>query len=378
MLAPPFQAGGQPEDFGFILPRRCHDGDHAGLALRERPRLIDHEGIDALQCLQRLRVLDQHPGRSTAAGPDHDRHRRRQAQGTGARNDEYRHSVDEGVGHPRLGAESGPGEEREHGNQDDNRHEVSRDHVGQALDRGAGPLGLGHHPHDLREHRLRADAVGPHYQTAGAVNRATDDAIIRPLLGGDGLAGNHGLVHRACALDDDAVHGDLLPRPDPEPIADDHPVEGDVLLGAAVKKSAGELGGVPEQHLDGAAGLAPGTQLKHLSQEHEGGDDRRGLKVDGDLAAVAPERGREEVGKEHGDDAIEEGGPGADSDQGEHVQAAVDERGPATLKERQPAPQDYRGRQGELDPEGGPAFEQMCQRPTGNHLRHRDEEERGR
>ena len=61
------------------------------------------------------------------------------------------------------------------------RDEIARDHVGQALDRRPGPLGLADHAHDLGQQRLGPDALGPHDQAAGAVDRAADHAGRRAL-----------------------------------------------------------------------------------------------------------------------------------------------------------------------------------------------------
>ena len=46
--------------------------------------------------------------------------------------------------------------------QHDGGHEVRRDHVRQALDRRAAALRLADHPHDLRQQRVAADALGAH------------------------------------------------------------------------------------------------------------------------------------------------------------------------------------------------------------------------
>ena len=161
MLARPFQARRQPHQVGLILARGGEDRDEPGLPLRERARLVDHDRVHPLQGLQRLGVLDQDARQRPAAGADHDRHRRGQAQGTGAGDDQHGHGVDQGVGHPGLGAERGPGDEGDDGDRDHGRHKVGGDHVGQALDRRPAALRLAHQPHDLGEHRLRAHRARP-------------------------------------------------------------------------------------------------------------------------------------------------------------------------------------------------------------------------
>ena len=99
MLARLFEAGGQSEQLGFVLARRRHDRHQPGLALGQRAGLVDDQGVDPLQDLERLGVLDQHAGAGPAAGPDHDRHRRGQPEGTRAGDDQHRDGVDQRVRH---------------------------------------------------------------------------------------------------------------------------------------------------------------------------------------------------------------------------------------------------------------------------------------
>ena len=200
-------------------PGSGDDGGEAGLALGERAGLVDHERVDLLQHLERLGVLDQDAGRGAAAGADHDRHRRGEPEGAGAGDDEDRDGVDQGVGEARLRPEEAPDDEGEDGDHDDRRDEVGRDDVGQALDRGAGALGLADHAHDLGQQRLAADALGPHDEAAGAVDRPADDAAAWRLLDRNRLAGDHRLVDGARAFEDHAVDGHLLTGADAEPVA---------------------------------------------------------------------------------------------------------------------------------------------------------------
>ena len=65
-------------------------------------------------------------------------------------------------------------------NAHDDRHKISRHHVGQLLDRRAAALRFADHPHDLRQQRFRADALRAHHQRARAVHGRAGDA--RPSL----------------------------------------------------------------------------------------------------------------------------------------------------------------------------------------------------
>ena len=69
------------------------------------------------------------------------------------------------------GPSDAPYDERQRRGQHHRRHEVARHRVGQALNRRAAALRLGHHPHDLRQQRVGADALGAHHEAAGAVDR---------------------------------------------------------------------------------------------------------------------------------------------------------------------------------------------------------------
>src|SRR5438309_1283552 len=121
-----------------------------------------------------------------------------------------------------------------------------------------------------------------------------------------------------------------------------------VLLGAVGPEPACRRGRQAEQRPDRATRLAARAQLEHLAQQHEDRDDGCGLEVEPDLAAVRAERRREEPGRERPDDTVDVRHPGAERDQREHVEAAVDDRRPAPLEEGPARPQDHRRRQHEL------------------------------
>jgi len=120
------------------------------------------------------------------------------------------------------------------------------------------------------------------------------------------------------------------------------------------QQPAGGARGKPEQRLDGAAGLASRAQLEDLTEEHQDGDHRRRLEVEPDLAAVGPERLREEVGRDRRHDAVGPGRAGPQRDQREHVEAAVQDGHPRPLEEGPAAPQDDGRRQNQLEPGDGP------------------------
>ena len=230
MFAALLQAGGQPQHDGFVLAWLGDDRHQRRFALRQRARLVHHEGVHLAEDLDGFGVSEQHPDARALSGRHHDRHGRGEAERARARDDQDGDGRDERVRHSRLRADQRPGDEREHRGRDHGGHEVGRHRVGQALDGRAGALRLADHAHDLREQGLGADPLGAHDEAAGRVHRGPDDALARVLLDRHRLAGHHRLVHRARALGDDAVHRHLLARPDPQQVADLDLLERHVLL----------------------------------------------------------------------------------------------------------------------------------------------------
>ena len=97
MLAAALQAGDQTDHAVLGL---AADGDHRDqlrLALRERAGLVERQGVDFLQRLQRFGVLDENAGACAASGADHDRHRRRQPERARASDDQHRDGIDDGI-----------------------------------------------------------------------------------------------------------------------------------------------------------------------------------------------------------------------------------------------------------------------------------------
>jgi hypothetical protein len=154
------------------------------------------------------------------------------AECTGAGNDQDRHSSHKAIGELRLGSPDRRGGEGQLHHTDHGRHEVAGDLVGQALDRGAAALGLGHELDNLRQHGVAPDLLGLDHPAAGLVHGPIDRP--GPDLFGNrhGFPGDHGLVHRTASFDDHAVTRHLLARADTQAVADLNGVELDLLLGA--------------------------------------------------------------------------------------------------------------------------------------------------
>ena len=127
------------------------------------------------------------------------------------------------IGVARLGTPDRPGDEGCDRNRDHQRHEPAGNLIGKALDRRAAALRLRDHLHDLREHRVAADLVGPHHEAAALVHRPADQLVADGLHDRHRLSGHHRFVDRAAAFDQarrrpepsrpGAREGDRRPQP---------------------------------------------------------------------------------------------------------------------------------------------------------------------
>ncbi len=161
----------------------------------------------------------------------------------------------------------------------DHRHEDGRHPVHQALDGGLAGLGLIHQPDDLGEHHVLAHPGGLEDQEAAVVQGGPPDLGPRFLGHGHALAGEHGFVHAAGALDHDAVHGDLFPGPHHHQVAHRDFRQGHFLLRLAPAHPGGGRG-QGEEAAQRLRGPAPGAGFQPAAQEDEGDNHHRGVVVD--------------------------------------------------------------------------------------------------
>ncbi len=238
--------------------------------------------------------------------------------------------------------------------------------IGQSLDRGLAALGPTHEVHDPGERGVAADARRPHHERAGRVEGRPDDLGAGAHLDRHGLAGQHAGVDRGPALDDDAVDGHPLPRPDAQQVTDDHRFERHVLV-PPVAHEPGGLGPQPHEPPDrpGRAGL--GAMLEPPTEQDEPDDDRRrvevGLRVQPGLV--------DDLGKEGHEDAVQPGRARADRHERVHVGGAMTGGSPGSAVEPPARPDlDDRGRH-EREPVDG------LHRDAGLRHEHRDHDRDG-
>src|SRR5882757_1152230 len=97
------------------------------------------------------------------------------------------------------------------------------------------------------------------------------------------------------------------------------------------------------------AGAAPRFRLDQLSQQNQGRNHRGCFKIKIDFS-VAPERRRENSWHDYRNSAVEVSSPNTHGDEGEHVEAAIDNRLPSAREEKAARPKDHRCCYGKLNP----------------------------
>ena len=157
-----------------------------------------------------------------------------------------------------------------------------------------------------------------------------------------------------------AIDGYFFAWADAQKVTNGNLAERDIGLAPVGGDAARRFRGEAEQRLDRAAGLAASSQLQHLAQQDQNGDDSGRLKIKAEVSGGIAERRRKEAGRDHGRHAVEIGSAAANRNEREHIQAAMNNRSPATLKERPSAPQHHRRCQGEFHPPQQPACIRCC------------------
>ena len=154
-----------------------HDVCHSRLAPGQRAGLVEDDGADLVETLERLGVPEQDAVLRSLARADHDRCRRRKAERTRTRHDEHGDRVDEREVERRGRAERKPGDERQAGDGEHTGDEVAGHDVGEALDGSLRALGVLDEPHDLGKDGVAPDAGCLERERARAVERPADDLV---------------------------------------------------------------------------------------------------------------------------------------------------------------------------------------------------------
>ena len=173
---------------------------------------------------------------------------------------------------------------------DDGRNEIPGDDVREFLDGGTRALGIRDHPNDLREHRFGPDPLGAKDDRARAVHGRPDQSVPGLLLHRNRLAGDHRFVDGRCPFEDDPVHGHLLARAHPHPVAHLHLLERNVRFGPIRTDAARRLRRETQERLDRRARSAARRKLQHLPEKDERDDDGRRFEIDADLPRGDPRK----------------------------------------------------------------------------------------
>ena len=270
--------------------------------------------------------LEQDPVLCADAVADHDGHRSRQTQGAGAGDDQHRDPALQSIGE--RPTKQDPDRRGNHGNGDHGRNEDAGDLVRQLGDRGLGRGGVRDHLNDPAQRRVLAHAGRTGAEIAGLVHRRGGNRIAHGLVHGDGFSGQAGLVDRRAALQNHAVHRDALARPDHEDVARLDLLDGNRDL-LPVPEQDGGLGLELHQTLEGVRRPALGAGLQQLADRDQGQDHSRGFKIELSGVGVqgrkisvrlSPRHAKEDV------DRPDEGGGGAETDQGVHIRRPVKQR----------------------------------------------------
>ena len=299
---------------------------HDGFSLCDRPGLVKGDDLHIAGLLQRFRGLIENAVFRSHAAADHDGDRGRETQSAGAADDQDRNAAREGKADGAV-QDKQPEKGHDQGDRDDCRNKDARDRIRQLCDRGLGGGRVAHHLDDLGQSAVLADPGRLAAQKAGLVQGCRGNFIAGVLVHRNALSGQGGLIDRAAALHDNAVHRDIFTGTDDEDIALSDIVDTDFLL-LTVSDDGGGLGRQLHQTLEGVRRFPLGPRFQHLAYRDQGQDHGRRLKVK--FHHVLRDRGGISVrlcpchGKEHGC-AVHEGCPGSQRDQGVHIGSPVEE-----------------------------------------------------
>ena len=371
MLAALIEAGRQAQHFVLGKSRCRHGAVKSRFAFRQRAGLVHDQRVHLAEVLDCRRVSEQHTLRRCLAGGDHDGHRRGQTQRARAGNDEHRHGIDQAEHPARLRPEHAPHDKGQQRDADDSHDKVARHLVGHALHRCLGPLRLHDHLHDAREHGLRADFLGTHHQRAVGVQRRADQLVTDALGHRYRFPGQHGLVHRAAALQHDTIDRHLFTRPHAQRITDMDVGQWHILFGAIGVDAPRRLGRQAEQRLDRRRGLRTRLEFEQLPEQRQRNDHRRSLEIDRHPTHRDERRG-EHAGRHRSDHAVQESRRRAQADQRPHVRAAMHHGLHCALEERPACPQHDGQGEHQLDPALRGHLEPP--HPVTGHRKHRDDD----
>ena len=173
-------------------------------------------------------------------------------------------------------------------------NEVGDRPVCDPLHRRPRPLRLLHQGYDRRQDSVFAHSCGLEGEGPVLVEGASDYFFARLLQSRNRLPGDHGLVHVALSVHDEAVRGNLLARLDQDQVVHLNLLCGHLDL-PSVLQNGGPLGLQAHQFLDGLRRAAFGVGLQIAAQRQEGGQHNRSL-IEHELRSEHNPEGSQDAG----------------------------------------------------------------------------------
>ncbi len=242
------------------------DGHDLRLAVGQRAGLVEHDGADPRQRLDRLTALDQDAELGGARQAGNNRHRHRQDQRTGRRHHQHGHRP-----HRIAGQQPGRGGEYHRHRQEDNGVAVC-----QPRHRGARALGGLDQADDAGVGTLRGQPFGPEIEGIADIGRSAQHRVAGPQLHRQRFARERRLVEYRYAFDHAAVHRHHVTLTDQQPVARHDEIER-YLLKPAVSMPHGGARHPRQQggHLSPGCPLGIALQVlpAGIHQRHDGGGE---------------------------------------------------------------------------------------------------------
>ena len=336
MLGMAFQPGGAREHLvgsGAIAV----DGDNARLTRGERAGLVEGDQPHARERLERGGVAHQAAVPGQPSDAERGGHRCRQPHRARTGHHQHREADQQRAVERQV---LRPVHRRSDAEHENDRHEDADNGVGKALARAAADQRVAHRATDLRPAGRVCHAAASDQERAVKIDAAGDHMRADALGDLPAFAGDHGLVGVRFALDDHAVDGNALSRPNPHQHAGANLAHRPAVLSVAVD-DGGPLAFRRQQRLQVARRpCTPGgiEIIAHGEQhQHHGG----GVEIDL-RAALDRREGR-----------IEIGGADAEHDQRRGGQASLHGVEPC-LAHKRSAENDHRGRGEEPEQEMNP------------------------
>ena len=219
MIAQIFSRRGNRKQFVFRYTLRGLDIGHAGLAFGKSTGLVERDGLERAEILERRAALYQNAAACCSGYSGQDRARGRDRQSAGAGSHKHRHRPVKTVAE-RL-VDDNPGEKEQAGQSEHGRHKNSLKALREALGRRLLSLGFAHHLDDLGEGRVTRSPGHFHFERARSVDRPCEDAIVirkivricarrsdirnRALVDRHAFPGHRSLIDGTDAVQDEAV-----------------------------------------------------------------------------------------------------------------------------------------------------------------------------